>query len=199
MRTLFVVMAFLLMFGQTAVANDLTDVENLVKEKIGIVVNLLRDKNIDQVTKNRKIVDSLKPVLDFQKMAKLSLGRRYWPKLSKSKKKEFSNLFIDRMQESFLEKLGLYTDEEIVFDKATRKKKKIYVMANLVGKDSKIQMLFKFYKSKKGWKAYDVEIMKISIVQTYRSQFHGVLKKGNIDDLLAKMRKTGQFKLKTEK
>lgn len=184
----------------SAMADAKEDVSQLVQEKVNTVMQLLRDKSLDRNTRNDKVVESLIPVIDFSRMAKLSLGKKVWKKLSRDKRKEFSKLFIERVQESLLEKLELYTDEQLKFKNSKWVKKKIYVTVELVSSDSKIDLLFKFYKPKRSnWKAYDLEILGVSIIQTYRKQFHGVLKTGTIDDLLAKMRKTGQFKIEDTK
>ena len=49
-------------------------------------------------------------------------------------------------------------------------------------------MLYKLYKPDANWKIYDIEIQGVSLIQTYRSQFDGALKKGSVDDLLHKLR-----------
>jgi phospholipid transport system substrate-binding protein len=56
-------------------------------------------------------------------------------------------------------------------------------------------MLYKFYRAAQGWKIYDVEIGGVSVIQTYRSQFDGVLSEGTIDDLLGKLKSEGSFAL----
>jgi phospholipid transport system substrate-binding protein len=48
-------------------------------------------------------------------------------------------------------------------------------------------MLYKLYKSKQGWKIYDIEVEEVSIISTFRSQFHEVLSTGTIEDLFLKM------------
>ena len=206
MKTLLYVLLFALVMNQPLMADDLTDVSGLVKDKIGVVIRTLRDTKLEQRVKNKTVIRALTPVLDFRFMALMSIVKKYRVKLTKQQKTEYLDLFTERLQESFLEKLELYTDEEIVLRKteyATRKgkvsKKKIKVLLELVSSDSRIEMLFKFRKSKNGWKAYDVEIMGVSVVQTYRSQFLGVLKKSGIEGLLSKMRQTGQFKIDTDK
>ena len=61
-----------------------------------------------------------------------------------------------------------------------------------------MEMIYKFYKKKnQQWNVYDVEIMGVSIVQTYRSQFAGILKNQSIEDLLKKLRETGGFTVPT--
>jgi phospholipid transport system substrate-binding protein len=54
-------------------------------------------------------------------------------------------------------------------------------------------MLYKMYRTAEGWKVYDVEISGVSVIQTYRSQFDGVLSDGTIDDLLEKLKTDDAF------
>ena len=97
---------------------------------------------------------------------------------------------MERLKQSYLDKLDLYTDEEVVVDDAKlKKKKRVEVLTYLVSKDDKMEMKYKLYKSKKkGWLVYDVEVLGVSIVQTYRSQFSGFLKKNSMDDLMNRLR-----------
>ena len=128
-------------------------------------------------------------------MARLSLGKKHWKALSKAKRKEFSELFVKRLKESYLDKLDLYTDEEIVVDEAKlTKKNRVEVLTYLVSKEDKKEMIYKLYKSKKKeWMVYDVDILGVSIVQTYRSQFSGILKKESMEQLMERLRSTGEL------
>jgi phospholipid transport system substrate-binding protein len=126
-------------------------------------------------------------------MAKLSLGKKYWPTLSQEKQAVFSDLFIKRLQDSYLEKLDLYSNEEVLYGEPQTKGKQVHQPTTLIYKDSRISMLYKFYRSATGWKVYDVEIGGVSVIQTYRSQFDDVLSEGSIDDLLEKLRDGGTF------
>jgi len=196
MKAIILVLISFLFLAQPLMADSKQEVSKLVEEKITEVMDLLKNEQLDVAQRNERVVKALTPILDFSRMAKLSLGKKYWKPLKKSKRKEYSKLFIKQVQDSLLEKLGLYTDEKVVLKEAkVIKKKKIYVVAELISQDSKIDLLFKFYKSKKGWKAYDLEILGVSIIQTYRTQFHSIMKRGGIQLLLSKMRESGQFKI----
>ncbi len=190
---------FSLVVCQSVLADDKRDVGNLVKEKIEFVLETLQDKNLDKKTKTDRIIAKVTPILDFERMAKLSLGKKHWTNISQEKQKEFTEVFVKRTQQSYLERLELYSNETVNYKEATQVKKRIYVMTELVYKGDKIEMLYKFYKSKKGWKGYDIEILGVSIIQTYRSQFNGVIKKEGIDGLLAKLRTSGGFEISAEK
>jgi phospholipid transport system substrate-binding protein len=44
------------------------------------------------------------------------------------------------------------------------------------------------FKTRNGWKIYDFEVEGVSILQSYRSQYHYILKEVGIEGLLEKMR-----------
>ena len=96
-----------------------------------------------------------------------------------------------------MEKLDLYTDEKVSIDAVDQpEENRINVVTNLVSKDDKKEMIYKFYKNGPKWMVYDVEILGVSIVATYRSQFAGILKTGTVEDLLQKLR-TSAFEVPT--
>lgn len=187
-------------FVHPVVADETSDVLNLTRSKIEKVLQLLKNKELTKEERNKKVVEEVNPFFDFRRMARFSLGRRHWVKMNRAQKKEFIKLFVRRLQESYLEKLDLYTDEDVIVEDAKRVKKRIHVLTRLVTKGDKKDMVYKFWKSKKrGWKVYDVVILGVSVVQTYRSQFNGLLRKGTIDDVLEKLRMAGGFKIPTPK
>jgi phospholipid transport system substrate-binding protein len=105
--------------------------------------------------------------------------------------------FVQRLQESYLEKLDLYTDEEVVVDDAKKEKNRIYVITHLITEDDKMEMVYKFRKTGEGWLVYDIEILGVSIVQTYRSQFAGFLRDHSSEELLERLKTAGTFTVPT--
>ena len=92
--------------------------------------------------------------------------------------------------------LGLDPDPDpVVLARIRRaKKKRVEVLTYLITKDDKKEMTYKLYKSKKkGWMVYDVDVLGVSIVQTYRSQFSGILKKESMEQLMERMRSSGEL------
>ena len=173
--------------GQSAMADDKDDVEQLIKNKLDAVILALEEKDLSLQEKNDRIDEIVSPMFDFPRMAMLTLGRRYWPGMRKAKQARFRELFVKRLKKSYFEKLTRYTNEKIVYDAPVQANKKIRLLTYLISKDNKISILYKFYKPKDDWKIYDVEIEGVSIIQTYRSQFSEVLQSGTIDDLLLKL------------
>ena len=188
MKRLLYPIFILLVMTQTVGADDKDVVKELLESKIESAIAVLQKKDLDQREKNRQILDIVTPLFDFPLMAKLSLGRKYWPDLDQEKRQRFIELFSERLKASYLDKLTLYTDEKVVFKTPVQEKRKIQVPTELISKNNTISMLYKFYEST-SWLIYDLEIQGVSIISTYRSQFDQVLSKGTIDELLTKLEK----------
>lgn len=177
----------LLILSQTAFAEDNCPAAEFLKSKLDAVVAVLQKQDLAQETKSKQIVEIVTPMFDFELMAKLSLGKQHWPGLTAENKEKFTDLFIKKLRTSYLNKLTLYTDEKIIYEPPLQVDNKVHISTNLISKDKKISMLYKFYNSMNSWKIYDVEIQGVSIIRSYRSQFSEILKDGTIDDLLLKL------------
>jgi phospholipid transport system substrate-binding protein len=186
-RMLYVVLAFLLM-SQVGWSDDKSAAKELLETKIDAALAVLQRKDLVQQEKNKEVVKIVEPIFDYDLMAKLTLGRKYWPGLSEKNKKEFTDLFVARLKGTYVDKLSLYTDEKVVYETPVQKGIKIQIPTSVVSKNNKIAMMYKLYKSSDGWKIYDIEIEGVSLISTYRSQFYDILNKGTIDDLLLKLK-----------
>lgn len=177
-------------FGQ---ADEAAEITKMAEEKVNNIITYLRDTSLEKETRNKQIIAEVNTMFDFQLMAQLSLGKQ-WKKTKKRQRKEFVKVFVKRIQQSYLEKLDLYTDEEVIIGDAKQTKKKRAVLTTyLVSEDDKKEMIYKFRKHKKrGWLVYDVNILGVSFIQTYRSQFSGVLKNKSMDELIEDLKNPEQ-------
>ncbi|UCD82601.1 MAG: ABC transporter substrate-binding protein, partial [Desulfobacterales bacterium] len=182
----------LLVVCQSTMAADKISAEAFLKSNLEAVFAVLEKKDLDQETRKKEIVDIVTPMFDFSLMAKLTLGRKYWPGLTKEQRERFTQLFINRLRTSYLDSLTLYTDEKVLYEPPVEIKEKIHILTYLVSKDRKISILYKFYDSELSWKIYDLEIQGVSIIRSYRAQFDQVLQNGSFEDLLAKMEKPSE-------
>jgi len=189
-RSLLIIMVlFALGASQSVVADDKADVKAMMKEKIGAVTTLIQDKKTTKDLRNEKIEAIVSPLFDYGLMGRLSLGKKQWKKLSKQERAEFSHLFEVRVTQSYVSKLDLYSDEVVAIDDAIKVKSRIHLPTHLMSKNEKRDILYKFYKSKKrGWLIYDVDILGVSLIQTYRTQFSGILKNDSFAVLLEKLK-----------
>jgi phospholipid transport system substrate-binding protein len=169
--------------------NEPKDPNELLSDKWSAVISVLQNKKLEQQDKEKQISKIVEPLFDFPLMAKLSLGRKHWPKLNDTQREKFTKLFSERLKRSYGKKIALYKDEKVLF-KPTEQKKKIYhIPTELIYKDKKVAILYKLRKVEKSWKIYDVEIQGVSVLLTYRSQFDEILNRGTVKDLLSRLEK----------
>ena len=187
---------FILLISQVAIGDDTAHVEKLLKSKLDTVLNILQKKDVTLDVKKKEIVEIVTPIFDFSLMAKLSLGKKHWTRLDAGQRKEFTDLFVQLFEVSYADKLELFDNEKVVFEKTIVGKKKVKIPTIVLSKGEKISMLYKMYLSKKGWKVYDVELEGISLIQTYRSQYRQVLETGSFEELIEKMKQKEPIKIK---
>lgn len=187
MRVLyFAVLCLLFCCGQV-IADDKNSTQEQLKNRLDAVFAVLQKEELNKSEKNHEINEIVTPMFDFRLMAKLSLGKKYWPGLSIEEKDRFTQFLIKHLKTSYLEKFTLYTDEKVIYEPPVQLKKKIHIPTYLVSKDRKVSMLYKFYNYGNTWKIYDLEIQGVSIIRSYRAQFSKILESGTIDDLLLKL------------
>jgi phospholipid transport system substrate-binding protein len=180
-----------------AIIKDPNDPNELLLAKWDAVVTVLQNKELDQNLKKKIIDKIISPIFDSELMAKLVLGRTYWPKLTATQRKKFTELFAERLKSFYLEKINLYKDEKVLFKPAMQNKNTIHIPMLLISNDKEVAILYKLHKMDEAgrskmneyWKIYDVEIEGISILLTYRSQFDDILRRGGVKELFFQLEK----------
>ena len=189
-------LAFLL-FSHVVVADVEHEAGKLLKRSVDKIFTVLSDKELTIDQKKNKVIEITNPVFSFSLMAKLSLGKVHWSQFNAKQKAEFIDLYTKLFQSFYIEKLDFFSNETVVFQPATIVgKKKVKIQSALISKGTQYSMLYNMFKTGHGWKIYDLEIEGVSILRSYRSQYHHFLKKGGIEGLLAKMREIKENKKK---
>ncbi len=197
MKKFWFVLLFLLVTSQAISAddkapndpNDPNEPSGLLFVKWNAVISILQNKSIDRKAKETQIDKIVSPYFDFPMMSKLALGRKHWPKLTPQQGEKFTRLFTERLKTSYRNKISLYRDEKVLIKQKEQKKDTIYVPMELISRNGKMDVLYKFRRADKCWKIYDVEIQGVSILLTYRSQFNDILSHGTVQDLFSRLEK----------
>jgi len=170
-------------------ADDTGQVSQLLKSKIDAVLSVLENKDMAEAEKKDKIMAIVEPVIDFELMAKLTLGKTNWAKLSGTQQQEFIDLFVERLKDSYLDKTTLYSDQKVVYHPASKAGSKIHMPVDVVTQDKTAEVLYKFYSAGSQWRVYDVEINGVSLIKSYRSQFDEILRGGTVEDLFDELKR----------
>jgi len=140
---------------------------NNINHVVKIIKNA-KENNVSSDIISKKIFKIFDPVFDYSLMARLALGGRAWAT-----------------------KLDMYNGQTITVDGIKKiKPNRILLLSELSDKKQKYNIIYKFYKARDSqWYIYDVNILGVSIIQTYRAQFSDELKKISFDELLKKLNK----------
>ena len=162
---------------------------NIKSEMSSIITSItqtIQDKSFSLEQKKEKILPLVDGIFNYETMSKIALGKT-WKTLSATQKSDFTQKFGKKLQDSYFEKLELYTDEKVLVKKLEKvKATRIKLYAEIIGADNSYELIYKFYKVKNSnyWLVYDVEITGVSIIQTYRKQFSEFLKTKTFSELL---------------
>jgi phospholipid transport system substrate-binding protein len=195
MKRIYYYLLFFLLLSPVVVADVETEAEKILKTSIGNVFTILLDKEMAMDQKKSKVIEISNTVFGYSLMAKLSVGKAHWSEFNAKQRAEFTNLFTESFQNFYIDKLDLFSNEEVIFQPANVvKEKKVQIPTILLSKGKKYSILYKMFNSKDGWKIYDITIEGVSLIHTYRSQYNHILQSGEVEDLLVKMREKNKEK-----
>lgn len=173
-----------------ALALQEAEISPFMQSNIDLATTILRDQKIQKPEKREKLFVIFDSIFDYSLMAKLAVGGKQWESLTPAKQVEFSKLFEQKLKNSYMEKLDLYTDEKIVIKNLEKiKDARIHLTTHLMRNSEVYEIVYKFYKDKNNsWLIYDVDILGVSIIQAYRTQFADILAKEPFEKLLEKLK-----------
>ncbi|EES89633.1 ABC transporter substrate-binding protein [Helicobacter canadensis] len=175
-------------------ALEFNQIDTTMENKINKTLQILQTSNqsIDAIA--QEIFNLFDSIFDYKLMAKLSLSTEY-KNLTPTQQNEFNKAFEMGLKRSFTDKLHLYKDETIKVLGGEKIKNNRYNLKTSIILDGKINYItFKFRELKKDWKIYDVDILGISVIQTYRSQFADIIAQQGFETLLKKLKSENFFK-----
>ena len=133
----------------------------------------------------RSIADE---IFDWHETGKRALAR-HWPTRSPKEQEEFSALFADLIERSYIGRIEQYSGERIVYTGDTVDGNQATVQTKLITKaNTEIPIDYRMQKEGDRWRAYDVVIEGVSLVGNYRSQFNRIIVQSGYDVLVGKLK-----------
>ena len=171
------------------------EIQVIMTKKIDNVLTILEQKSLPINKKGEEIVKIIDEVFDYELMARISLGKETWDTLNEQKQKEFTKIFETKLKNSYIEKLELYNDQKVkILGLNPYKNARLQLETELLGKEGTYKINYNFYNKSKDnieqWLIYDVDLVGVSIIQTYRQQFAGLLKEKTFDEMLVLLEKS---------
>lgn len=162
----------------------------LVKRISGDVMAAVKaDPAIQAGDVNRIIalVDSkIMPSVNFTRMTSSAVGR-YWRQATPAQQKQLQDEFKTLLVRTYAGALGEVKDQTVSFRpmRSRPEDTEVVVRSEVRGRGEPIQLDYRLEKTDDGWKIYDLNVLGVWLVETYRTQFAQEIGSKGIDGLIA--------------
>ena len=187
-----VVALALIMFGPLAVAAD-EAADVMIKRLSTEVLDAIKaDKQIQAGDLSRVIalVDQrIMPSVNFQRMTASAVGRN-WRQATPEQQARLQEEFKILLVRTYSGALAQVSDQSIAMKptRAAPEDKEVVVRTEVRGHGDPIQLDYRLEKTPgqgTGWKIYDLNVLGVWLVETYRGQFAQEISAKGIDGLIA--------------
>ena len=163
--------------------------DDFVKQVSTDVIDAVKaDKAIQagDVARIRALVDAkVMPHVNFQRMTASSVGPQ-WRSATPDQQKRMLAEFQTLMVNTYSGALSQVKDQAVVVKplRAAPDQTELVVRSEVRGKGDPIQLDYRLEKAGDGWKIYDVNVLGVWLVETYKSQFSQEINAKGIDGLI---------------
>ncbi len=147
---------------------------------------LVQNGNIDRVI---QVVDSkIMPNVNFQRMTASAVGPA-WRQATPEQKQRLQEEFKLLLVRTYSGALSQVNDERVNVKplRAQPGDTDVVVRSEIRGRGEPIQLDYRLEKTPTGWKIYNLNVLGVWLVETYRSQFAEQVNARGIDGLIATM------------
>jgi phospholipid transport system substrate-binding protein len=178
------------LFPQKSNAGEPTE---QVKETVDAVIKILNNKELkkpeNRAERQKKIRETVEQRFDFEEMAKRSLAV-HWKKRTPQEQKEFTSLFSDLLEDTYIRRIERYEDEKVVYVEERADDPYATVKTKIVTtKGTEIPVDYKIFKKGQKWEVYDIIVEGVSLVNNYRTQFNQIIRSDSYEGLVLKLKK----------
>jgi phospholipid transport system substrate-binding protein len=135
------------------------------------------------------LVDSkILPSVNFTRMTSSAVGR-FWRQATPEQQKQLQDEFKILLVRTYSGALGEVKDQTVTFKPMRSKPEdtEVVVRSEVRGKGDPIQLDYRMEKTANGWKIYDINVLGVWLVETYRTQFAQEINAKGIDGLIASL------------
>ncbi len=139
------------------------------------------------IAKVSQLVDTkLMPYLNFNRMTASAVGR-FWRQATPEQRTRLQAEFKTLLVRTYAGALGQVKDQTLVLRplRAQPTDTEVVVRSEVRGRGDPIQLDYRMEKGADGWKVFDINVLGVWLVETYRGQFAQEIQAKGIDGLIA--------------
>jgi phospholipid transport system substrate-binding protein len=178
------IFVLVLMTSANTLAADFTTPMGRVKDSVGKVIDILKDKSLDREASWEKIAAVIDDGFDFRSMSQSVLATN-WKKATPEERSRFTEFFSQYIEETYRSRIEAYTDEEVIYKDEVIRGNKAIVETIIKTSSTEIPVNYKLKNNDGEWFAYDVIVEGVSLVSNYRNTFAVIVKNEGMDGLLS--------------
>ena len=128
-------------------------------------------------------------IFDFGDMAKRSLGQ-HWAKRTPAERAEFSRLFTELIQRSYITKVDQHgSAARVTFLGETVEDDYAVVKTRVpLSNGSSMPLDYRMHSTAGQWQVYDLSMDGVSLLANYRAQFNKIIRTSSFEDLVARLK-----------
>ena len=154
-----------------------------------VLSTIKADKDVQSgdVRKVITFVDSMiMPRVNFSRMTASAIGRS-WRQATPEQQKRLQDEFKNLLVRTYAGALSQLQDQTINVKplRAQAGDTEVIVRTEILGRGDPIQLDYRMEKTAGGWKIYDLNVLGVWLVETYRTQFAQEISARGIDGLIA--------------
>ena len=184
-----VFMVSAMLFAPAAHAADETPDGLIKRVSTEVLDNIKSDKSVQagDMTKVMALVESqIMPNVNFNRMTASAVGRS-WRQATAEQKKKLQDEFKTLLIRTYSGALAQVRDQTINVKplRAAAGDTEVVVRSEIIGRGDPVPLDYRMEKTSTGWKIYDLNVLNIWLVETYRTQFAQEISAKGIDGLIA--------------
>lgn len=178
--------------GVTVLSFAQTAPDALVKQVSEEVIGIVKSDKAIQAGDIKKIMalvdDKVLPHVNFQRMTSAAVGR-FWRQATPEQQKRLQEEFKTLLVRTYSGALTQVKNQNVEMKpmRAKPEDTEVVVRTEVKGGGEPIQLDYRMEKVADAWKIYDVNILGVWLVETYRSSFAQEINSGGLDALIGKL------------
>jgi len=152
------------------------------------VVKVLQEPALNPRARQAAVRKVAIEIFDVSETARRALGR-HWQARTPREREEFSRLFAELLESTYISKIDLYGGEQLKYVGESIDGDFAIVRATILRRQGgEVPVDARMLRRGERWYIYDISVQGISLVNNYRSQFDRIIQTSSYDELVRRLR-----------
>lgn len=152
------------------------------------VVKMLQEPALKPTERQAAVRKVAIEIFDVSETARRALGR-HWQARTPTEREEFSRLFAELLESTYISKIDLYGGEQLKYVGELIDGDFAIVRATILRRQgADVPVEARMLRRGERWYIYDISVQGISLVNNYRSQFDRIIQTSSYDELVRRLK-----------